>query len=133
MKYFRLFEDYHPSQFEIAGEIFHLVWEPFTGGATVKLFQEEKELGDLTLEGTAIVDAQIIPEYRGKGLYQRMLLFAIHQLQGKKLSSVFRSPEAERAWNSFLKKLPLHYHFEKIEHPGEGVTEILCWYQRKKA
>lgn len=89
-------------------------------GLEVSLIFNDEEVGHITLEKDirgdeyTIIDANISPRFRGRGLYQRAILKLLKEMPSIKINSVFRSPEAERAWVSLLKKLPSKVKVEKI-------------------
>jgi len=97
-------------------------------GLNVSLIQDEEEVGYMTLEKDVrgneftIIDANIIPSFRGKGLYQRAILKLLTEIPSIKINSVFRSEEAERAWVSLIGKLPKKVKIEKIPLKREKTT-----------
>jgi hypothetical protein len=97
-------------------------------GLNVSLVEDGDEVGYITLEKDVrgneftIIDANIIPTFRGRGLYQRAILKLLTEIPSIKINSVFRSEEAERAWISLISKLPKKVKIEKIPMKREKTT-----------
>jgi len=97
-------------------------------GLEVSLVHDNEEVGHMTLEKDikgneyTIIDANIIPKFRGMGLYQKAILNLLDEIPSMKINSVFRSEEAERAWVSLISKLPKKVKIEKIPLKREKTT-----------
>lgn len=85
-------------------------------GENVGYIVLEKEKGD---EFT-IVDAKIEPKYRNKGLYKKSIINLLEQNPEIKINSIFRSKDADFAWESLIKKLPEHIGIRKKKY-DEGI------------
>ena len=71
-----------------------------------------------------IVDANISPDYRGKGLYYKSIFKIFDVLPNIKINSLFRSGEAERAWKSLIKKLPEYLEVNVDRQPETTIYQI---------
>lgn len=97
-------------------------------GLNVSMIYDGEEIGHMTLEKDVrgneftIIDASIIPKFRGRGLYQRAIMKLLKEIPSIIINSVFRSPEAERAWVALLGKLPEKVKVEKIPLKREKTT-----------
>ncbi len=97
-------------------------------GLDISLVYDGQEVGHMTLEKDVrgneytIIDANIIPKFRGRGLYQKAILNLLDEIPSIKINSVFRSEEAERAWVSLISKLPKKVKIEKIPLKREKTT-----------
>jgi ribosomal protein S18 acetylase RimI-like enzyme len=97
-------------------------------GLDISLVYNDEEVGHMTLEKDirgneyTIIDANIIPKFRGRGLYQKVLLKLLEEIPSIKINSVFRSVDAERAWVALLEKLPSKVVIEKIPLKREKTT-----------
>lgn len=89
-------------------------------GLNVSMIYDGEEIGHITLEKDikgnefTIIDANIIPKFRGRGMYQRAITKLLKEIPTIVINSVFRSPEAERAWVALLKKLPSNVNINVI-------------------
>ena len=103
--------------------------EDIGGDLVVSIIENGVEVGTFELESDGnhytIVDANIEPEYRGKGLYQKAIIELLKKKPGIVLHSVFRSKEAERAWQSLLQKLPSDIKVKKVKYPEEKTIDIM--------
>jgi len=103
-------------------------------GLSVSLINDNEDIGHMTLEKDVrdneytIIDANILPKYRGKGLYQKSIIKLLDEIPSIKINSVFRSSDAERAWVSLLKKLPKKVKIEKIPLKREKTTLYQLYY-----
>ena len=91
-----------------------------------------KKIGYMTLEGFGdggytIVDGEIDPEFRRKGWYQSAILKLLEDKPGINIHSVFRSEDADRAWDSLIKKLPTNIGFKKVDHRDEDTIEFIIF------
>lgn len=97
-------------------------------GLEISMIYDDEEIGHMTLEKDirgnefTIIDANISPKFRGRGLYQRAIMKLLKEIPSIKINSVFRSPEAERAWVALLNKLPKNVKVEKIPLKREKTT-----------
>jgi hypothetical protein len=97
-------------------------------GLEISLVYDGEEVGHMTLEKDVrgneytIIDANIVPKFRGKGLYQKAIMKLLDEIPSIEINSVFRSQEAERAWVSLLSKLPKKVKIEKIPLKREKTT-----------
>lgn len=93
-----------------------------------------KKAGHLNIEWdedgkeATITDAKIDEEHRGKGHYKHLVYGMLHDNPGVKVHSVFRSDEADRAWTSFLKKLPKDIKHTSKHYKAEGTTDHMLTY-----
>lgn len=99
-------------------------------GIVVSIIENGKKVGTFELETDdnvhyTIIDANIDPTYRGKGFYQKAIIGLLNKKPGMVMHSVFRSAEAERAWQSLLKKLPADIKVKKVRYPEEKTTDIM--------
>jgi len=107
-------------------------------GLNISLVYDGQEVGHMTLEKDVraneytIIDANIIPKFRGKGLYQKLLLKLLEEMPSIKINSVFRSPEAERAWVALLKKMPIEVAVETIPLKREKTTLYQLYLRSSK-
>lgn len=97
-------------------------------GLNVSMIYDGEEIGHMALEKDiegneyTIIDANIITEFRGRGLYQRAIMKLLKEIPAIKINSVFRSTEAERAWVALLSKLPKKVKVERIPLKREKTT-----------
>lgn len=97
-------------------------------GLNVSMIYDGEEIGHMMLEKDVrdneftIIDANIIPKFRGRGLYQRAIVKLLKEIPSIKINSVFRSPEAERAWVALLSKLPEKVKVDKVPLKRERTT-----------
>jgi len=99
-------------------------------GMTVSIIENDKVIGTFELETYdnvhyTIIDANIDPAHRGKGYYQKAIVTLLNKKPGIVMHSVFRSAEAERAWQSLLQKLPPDIKVKKVRYPEEKTTDIM--------
>ena len=99
-------------------------------GMTVSIIESDKVIGTFELETYdnvhyTIIDANIDPAHRGKGYYQKAIVDLLNKKPGIVMHSVFRSAEAERAWQSLLQKLPPDIKVKKVRYPEEKTTDIM--------
>lgn len=98
-------------------------------GFVVSVMEGGKKIGEIVLETYdqkhyTIIDAKIDDIERGKGYYQKAIIDLLNKKPNIIIHSVFRSPEAERAWQSLLKKLPADIKYKMEKYPEEGTTDI---------
>ena len=75
-----------------------------------------------------IIDAEINEEFRGKGLYKKLLLYVLKEIGVlATLHSVFRSESAEYAWRSLLKSLPERMAYAEYLHVEENTAELVVY------
>jgi hypothetical protein len=105
-------------------------------GLNISLVYDGQEVGHMTLEKDVkgneytIIDANIIPKFRGRGLYQKTILKLLDEIPSIKVNSVFRSEEAERAWVSLISKLPKKVKIEKIPLRREKTTLYQLYFDK---
>jgi hypothetical protein len=105
-------------------------------GLNISLVYDGQEVGHMTLEKDVkgneytIIDANIIPKFRGRGLYQKTILKLLDEIPSIKVDSVFRSEEAERAWVSLISKLPKKVKIEKIPLRREKTTLYQLYFDK---
>lgn len=92
-------------------------------GFNVVIMMGDEKIGEIVFEDDGnnnytIVDANIHPDYRGKGLYRKAIISVFDVKPNAIINSVFRSPEADRAWQSLISKLP-----NNIEHKTKYYRE----------
>lgn len=92
-------------------------------GVNVLIMMGDEKIGEIVFEDNGdnnytIVDANIHPDYRGKGLYRKAIISVFDEKPNAIINSVFRSPEADRAWQSLISKLP-----NNIEHKTKYYRE----------
>ena len=108
MRYLKLFESFDKENLSI---------KLAKKGDEFKIFDlllNGDKIGEIALEGDStmtIIDSTIDEEYRGRGYYKQFL-FQIVRRYNIKINSVFRSPEADRAWSSFVGKLPIDIKYK---------------------
>jgi hypothetical protein len=95
----------------------------------VDIIEDNKTIGNITLESYdgknyTIIDANIEEAYRGKGLYKKAILNTLNKNPHIKITSAFRSKDAEFAWNSLLKNLPSNIKRNIINRKAENTKEI---------
>ena len=94
----------------------------------VKIIEDKKDIGEITFESEdgieyTIIDAEIKPEFRNKGFYKKAIIDILKKYPDIKIISVFRSNDADNAWNSLIEKLPPEYKVEKKIHKAENTKE----------
>ena len=99
-------------------------------GMTVSIVEKGEQVGTFELETDdnvhyTIVDANIDQAHRGKGFYQKAIIDLLSKKPNMVIHSVFRSPEAERAWQRLLQKLPTDIKVKKVRYPEEKTTDIM--------
>lgn len=70
-------------------------------------------------ETWTIVGADIEEQHRGKGYYRQALISLVNKYPQIKIVSAFRSPEANRAWQSLIKKAGADYKVTSRKVDGE--------------
>lgn len=86
---------------------------------------EDTKVGNFALESYdggkvwTIVGADIEEQYRGKGYYRQALISLVNKYPQIKVVSAFRSPEADRAWQSLIKKAGADYKVTSRKVDGE--------------
>ena len=96
---------------------------------TIYIKVGDTSVGEIILEKEGkntftIVDANISPDYRGKGLYYKSIFKIFDVLPNIKINSLFRSDEAERAWKSLIKKLPEYLEVNVDRQPETTIYQI---------
>jgi hypothetical protein len=74
-----------------------------------------------------ITGAEIDEKHRGKGYYRQAVVDLLNRYPNIKIVSAFRSPEANRAWNSLIKKAGSDYAVKSKKIGGE----IEHWLSKK--
>lgn len=97
---------------------------------TVAIIENGKKIGIFELESNdgrnyTITDANIDTSERGKGYYKKAIIDLLNKKPNIIIHSVFRSPEAERAWKSLLKNLPPDIKSKTKRYPEEKTTGIM--------
>ena len=89
---------------------------------------EGTKVGNFALESYdggkvwTIIGADIEEQYRGKGYYRQALISLVNRYPQIKVVSAFRSPEADRAWQSLINRAGADYKVtsrkvdDEIEH-----------------
>lgn len=95
---------------------------------TVKIIEDKEDIGEITFESEdgieyTIIDAEIKPDFRNKGFYKKAIIDILKKYPDIKIISIFRSKDADNAWNSLINKLPTEYKVEKKEHEAENAIE----------
>ena len=95
----------------------------------VDIIEDDKIIGNITLESYdgknyTIIDANVEEAYRGKGLYKKAIIDTLNENPHIKITSAFRSKDAEFAWNSLLKNLPPNIKKNIINRRAERTKEI---------
>lgn len=93
---------------------------------SVDIFNDGEKIGYIILEKEmdneyTIVDSEIKPEFRGRGLYYKSIIELIENNPQIKINSVFRSESADFAWKALMKKLPEHIGIRRKKY-DEGTT-----------
>ena len=96
---------------------------------TIYIKVGDTSVGEIILEKEGkntftIVDANISPDYRGKGLYYKSIFKIFDVLPNIKINSLFRSGEAERSWKSLIKKLPEYLEVNVDRQPETTIYQI---------
>lgn len=96
-----------------------------TDGFDVIITSNGEKVGEINFEHAddndyTIVDANIDPSYRKKGIYQKSILKVFDKKPDIKIYSVFRSPEAERSWKMMVKNLPPDIEYSTKYYPEEN-------------
>lgn len=94
----------------------------------VKIIEGKEDIGEITFESSdgieyTIIDAKIKPEFRNKGFYKKAIIDILKKYPDIKIVSIFRSDDADKAWNSLIEKLPPEFKVEKKEHEAEKTKE----------
>ena len=97
-------------------------------GFNVLIMMGDDKIGEIVFEDDGdnnytIVDANINPDYRGKGLYRKAIISVFDEKPNAIINSVFRSPEADRAWQSIISKLPNNIEY-KTKYYREENTRL---------
>ena len=96
----------------------------------VDIYSNGEKIGKIGMDGDGsgnnytIVGADIDEKYRGKGLYQKALLQILDKFPSIAISSVFRSPEAGRAWMALRDKMNNSYDVFTSRQDGEIVYKL---------
>ena len=96
----------------------------------ISIIEGGKKVGTFELESYdghhyTIIDANIDITERGKGYYKKAIIELLNKKPNIVIHSVFRSPEAERAWQSLLKTLPSDIKSKTVRYPKEKTTDIM--------
>jgi predicted RNA-binding protein YlqC (UPF0109 family) len=96
---------------------------------TIYIKVGDTSVGEIILEKEGkntftIVDANISPDYRGKGLYYKSIFKIFDVLPNIKINSSFRSGDADRSWKSLIKKLPEHLEININRQPETTIYQI---------
>jgi len=96
---------------------------------TVDIIEDGKTVGNIAFESSdginyTIIDAEVKEKFRNKGYYKKALLDIFKKYPNIKIISVFRSKDADNAWNSLLKSLPSEFKVEKHFYRAENTEEI---------
>jgi len=94
----------------------------------IKIIEDKENIGEITFESEdgieyTIIDAEIKPEFRNKGFYKKAIIDILKKYPDIKIVSIFRSDDADKAWNSLIEKLPPEFKIEKTEHEAEKTKE----------
>jgi hypothetical protein len=114
-------------------ESLNLVIEDYEDGFDVYIMGEDKKIGEISFTKEdkpnqyTIVDATIDDEYKGNRIYPKTIIKLFKEKPNIIINSVFRSPEAEKAWKYLLSDLPSNIE-KKIKHYKEENTTL---YQLK--
>ena len=97
---------------------------------SVAIIENGKKVGTFEMESYdgrhyTIIDANIDTTERGKGYYKKAIIELLNKKPNIIIHSVFRSPEAERAWQSLLKTLPSDIKTKTVRYPEEQTSDIM--------
>lgn len=91
-------------------------------GISFDIMADGRKVGEVdteTSDGVAytITDAKIDTTERGKGYYYKALFNLLDQKPNIKIHSVYRSPEANKAWNRLMDKMGDKYSvvYKKVD------------------
>lgn len=109
-------------------ESLYLDINDYDGGFDVFIMGGNKKIGEISFvedyrpNEYTIVDATINDEYKGNRIYPKTIINLFKERPNIIINSVFRSPEAEKAWKYLLNDLPANIE-KKIKHyKGEDTT-----------
>jgi hypothetical protein len=121
MKWLKLFNSFFESiQIEESNEDFIDVSILDDDNNKIGSFQLESYDG----KNYTIIDAFIDEDHRRMGYYKKSILDLLNERPDITIISVFRSEEANRAWDKLIKDLPTDYSFTKKFHRAENTMEI---------
>jgi hypothetical protein len=93
-------------------EDLNTVIKDYEGGFDVFIMNGDKKIGEISFvkenlpDLYTIVDATIDDEYKGNRIYPKTIINLFKERPNIIINSVFRSPEAEKAWRYILSNLP---------------------------
>jgi len=98
-------------------------------GISFDIVANGKKVGEVDMETSdkinyTIVDANINTDERGKGYYYKALFNILDQKPNIKIYSVYRSPEANKAWNRLMGEMGDKYSVVYKRIDGE-LTYVL--------
>lgn len=93
-------------------ESLNIVIRDYEDGFDVFIMDEDEQIGEISFAKESlpnvytIVDATIDDEYKGNRIYPKTIINLFKERPNIIINSVFRSPEAEKAWRYLLSNLP---------------------------
>lgn len=117
----------------IALEDLYLNIKDYDGGFDVFIMSGNKKIGQISFAEDdrpnqyTIVDATINDEFKGNRIYSKTIINLFKERPNIIINSVFRSPEAEKAWKHLLSNLPSNIE-HKVKHYEDEDTTL---YQLK--
>jgi hypothetical protein len=105
----------------ISLEDLNTVIKDYEGGFDVFIMNGDKKIGEISFTKEdqpnhyTITDAKIDDEYKGNRIYPKTIINLFKEKPNIIINSVFRSPEAQKAWIYLLSNLP-SYIGKSVKH-----------------
>ena len=109
-------------------EDLNTVIKDYEDGFDVFIMNKDKKIGEISFAKEdkpnqyTIVDATIDDEYKGNRIYSKTIINLFKERPNIIINSVFRSPEAEKAWKYLLSDLPSNIEYKVKYYEDEETT-----------
>ena len=109
-------------------EDLYTVIKDYEDGFDVFIMNKDKKIGEISFAKEdkpnqyTIVDATIDDEYKGNRIYSKTIINLFKERPNIIINSVFRSPEAEKAWKYLLSDLPSNIEHKVKYYEDEETT-----------
>ena len=109
-------------------EDLYTVIKDYEDGFDVFIMNKDKKIGEISFvkedkpNQYTIVDATIDDEYKGNRIYSKTIINLFKERPNIIINSVFRSPEAEKAWKYLLSDLPSNIEHKVKYYEDEETT-----------
>lgn len=109
-------------------ESLNIVIKDYQDGFNVHIMNGDKKIGEISFAKEnlpnmyTIVDATIDDEYKGNRIYPKTIINLFKERPNIIINSLFRSPEAQKAWIYLLSNLPSNIAKSVKHYKDEGTT-----------